>query len=224
MVGQFFAPILGGSAEAWAEANKVVMTSFFNPGAWEARMRSTPAYWSFERKYSVDWLADMCQLVGVPRPSEEESVELARRAGTWIVPQVRADFPGAADAIKRLYSAGYVLHTASGESSMDLKGYLGATGVLDCFGRLYGPDLVDTLKSGPDYYERIFADAGVSPADALVIDDSYVALSWAVQVGARTVLISSSQRRSEYSEALPKPCLTVGSLAELSPELLTSIN
>jgi HAD superfamily hydrolase (TIGR01509 family) len=224
MVGQFFAPILGGSAEAWAEANRVVITSFFSPGAWEARMNSTPDYWSFERKYNLDWLADMCQLVGVPTPSEEESVELARRAGAWIVSKVRADFPGAADAIRRLHDAGYILHTASGESSTDLKGYLGATGVLDCFGRLYGPDLVNTHKSGPDYYERIFADAGALPTDALVIDDSHVALSWAVQVGARTVLVTSKQRRSEYSEALPKPCLTVGSLAEVSPELLAGIN
>jgi hypothetical protein len=39
--------------------------------------------------------------------------------------------------------------------------------VRDLFGRLYGPDLVNTAKTGPVYYERIFDDAQVEPGQAI---------------------------------------------------------
>jgi beta-phosphoglucomutase-like phosphatase (HAD superfamily) len=96
------------------------------------------------------------------------------------------------DAIRMLHRQGYMLHTTSGESSLDLAGYLQAMGVSDCFGRLYGPDLIDTFKEGPEYYERMLADLGISPADALVVDDSPRAIQWATQVGARAVLVGDS--------------------------------
>ncbi len=69
-------------------------------------------------------------------------------------------------------------------------------GVRHCFTRLYGPDLVNALKTGPEFYERIFADAGVEPEKAVVVDDSPQALAWAVQVGAKTVLIHTKAAES----------------------------
>jgi hypothetical protein len=49
MVGEFFAPILGGSTTAWAEANRVVMDAFFVPTAWQARLRAAPDFRTFVR-------------------------------------------------------------------------------------------------------------------------------------------------------------------------------
>ena len=141
----------------------------------------------------------MCELVGVGTPPEEECLRLARCAVTFITRRVHAAFPGVVGAIRTLHRQGYTLHTASGESSLDLAGYLQAMGVHDCFGRLYGPDLIDTFKEGLEYYERMLADLGIAPADALVVDDSPRAIGWAMQVGARTVLVGDSslpQRRT----------------------------
>jgi HAD superfamily hydrolase (TIGR01509 family) len=121
------------------------------------------------------------------------------------------------DTIRILHRRGYSLHTASGEPSLDLEGYLHAMGVRGCFGRLYGPDLIDTLKEGPAYYECIFADLGIAAADALVVDDSPRAIQWAMQVGARTVLVGDSslpQRRTS---------LHIASLVEL-PALLQRLD
>ena len=64
-------------------------------------------------------------------------------------------------------------------------------GVRSCFDRLYGPDLIDTFKNGPTYYERIFADLGLNPTEALVVDDNQLAVRWATQVGAQAVLINN---------------------------------
>lgn len=128
-------------------------------------------------------------MVGVDMPDEAEALVLAERAERWVRPQVDAAIPGAADAIETLHAAGYRLFTASGEPSDDLHDYLGRMGVRERFQRLYGPDLIDTFKDGPAFYERIFADAGVAAEEALVVDDTPAAIGWAMEVGARAVLV-----------------------------------
>jgi HAD superfamily hydrolase (TIGR01509 family) len=214
LVGEFFTPLLGGTPEAWAEANRIVVAAeLFDPAAWRARLRAEPDYASFERAYLLDWLSQMCALVGVPGPPAEESVDLARRAGAWIIRHVDAAFPGVVHAVRLLHARGYALHTASGESSADLEGYLNGMGLRDCFVRLYGPDLIDTFKEGPEYYERLLSDAGVAPAHALVVDDSPHALDWAAQAGAQTVLVGTSP--SPPTRVMRR----IGSLAEL-PDLV----
>src|SRR5258708_23721353 len=127
----------------------------------------------------------------------------------FIPRRIQAAFPRVVDTIRTLHRQSYTLHTASGESSLDLAGYLHAMGVRDCFGRLYGPDLIEVLKEGPEYYERIFADLGIAAADALVVDDSPRVIEWATQVGACAVLVRDS--------SLPRTGTTVhiASLVEL---------
>jgi HAD superfamily hydrolase (TIGR01509 family) len=209
LVGEFFAPILGGAPGAWAEANRIVTARTLEPAAWMARLRAAPNYDVFDRAYQVEWLHEMCRLIGVPPPSEDESLTLVRRADAFIIPRVRAAFPGAAEAIRTLHGAGYALHTASGESSTDLAGYLDGMGVRECFGRLYGPDLIDTFKAGPAYYERLLVDAGVTPAEALIVDDSPLAVNWALQAGARAVLVDAAPAEDAAATA------RISSLAEL---------
>ena len=221
LVGAFFAPILGSTPEAWAEGNRAVSASLFEPDSWRRRLRAAPDYAAFERVYLLDWLGQMCRLVGVPMPPEEESLELARRADDSIPRRVNAAFPGATEAIRTLHARGYPLCTASGESSVELAGYLDGMGVRECFGRLYGSDLIDAFKAGPEFYERIFADATVAPSDAVVVDDSPEALGWAAQTGARTVLVDSRPHPDAWR--VPSGCLRIGSLVEL-PLILERLN
>ena len=214
LVGAFFPPILGGTAEAWGAANRVM-----GP-LWEEylRMYACQGVAAYQRAYLLAWLRGMCERVGVPVPPEDESLELARRASAYVTRRVRSAFPGAVEAIRELHARGYALHTASGEDSDDLAGYLEGMGVRECFGRLYGPDLVNTLKYAPEgtaYYTRIFADAGVAPVDALVVDDSPAALRWAADAGARTALVGVRPDDGFL------PDLTLGSLSELPRALST---
>src|SRR6266849_2501339 len=192
LVSEYFVPLLGGSPEAWSRANRLVADRLFEPDAWRRRVHAAADYRSFDRDYQVEWLRGMCELVGIETPPEKECLHLARRAAAFITCRVQAAFPCVVDTIRTLHRRGYMLHTASGESSLDLAGYLQAMGVRDCFGRLYGPDLIDTLKEGPAYYERMFADLGIAPADAQVVDDSPRAIECATQVGARAVLVGDS--------------------------------
>ena len=197
LVAEFFAPRLGGTQEAWSEANRIVISRLLEPAAWQARLQAAPDYRSFDYHYQLDWLRTMCELVHVPLPAEEACYHLALEATAAITRRVQAAFPGASETIRLLHRQGYLLYTASGEPSRDLANYLWGMGVHTCFQRLYGPDLIETFKAGPAYYERIFADAGVDPQAAVVVDNSLQALAWARQAGARTVLIGTGPSTQE---------------------------
>lgn len=209
LLGDFFTPILGGTPEAWAEANRIVAQPLWDDYARTMRGRVDADYMTYYREYELAWLGGMCELVGAPMPSEEETLDLVHRANDYVTRRVRSAFTGAIEAIRNLNSRGYQLHTASGEHSTELNGYLEGMNVRGCFWHLYGPDLVNTLKEGPEYYIRIFADAGVSQNEALVIDDSPIAISWAAKAGARTVLVSPAAYNEYNSD------LTIASIAEL---------
>ncbi|GCE07095.1 HAD family hydrolase [Dictyobacter aurantiacus] len=213
LVGEFFPPRLGGTALAWAEANLDVMEQMFEPPNWERRLEAASDYASFYRQYGLDWLGGMCALLNISCPVEEECIELVEQANAFIIPRVRSAFPGAAQAIRRLYDAGYTLHTASGEPSNELAYYLEGMEVRDCFGRLYGPDLIDTFKLTPRYYERVFADLGIEPAEALIVDDRPDCIDQAARLGAHTVLIGPK------SPETYRPDLRLASLAELPEQM-----
>jgi phosphoglycolate phosphatase len=134
----------------------------------------------------------MCEHAGIEVPDEDACYGLACETEEYVMPRVRAEFPGAGEAIRSLRGAGFRLGTASGHPSRDLEGILATMGVREHFAdRLYGPDLVGVLKNGPEYYRRIFADTGVPAAEALTVDDSPRAVAWATAAGARAVLVSS---------------------------------
>ena len=205
LVGEFFAPRLGGSRWAWAEANRRVATSLFADSV--ADLDDEREFAAFERRYNRLWLPPMCQWVGVETPPDEQIDALCREATGWITARVHAPQKGAPEAVRRLSRDGYRLFTASGEDSVALDGYLSAMGIRDCFGeRLYGPDLLGVMKSGPWYYERLFADAGIDPADALVVDDSPKAIAWARGLGARALHVGTDLTRlADLPEWLSQP-------------------
>lgn len=203
--GAFLSPRLGGAAAAWAEANAVVV-----PPLWEKYSPVMGAPFEGEvdqaamwRAYQIDWLRSMAAFAGRPAPdSDDECYAMAREASMYITERVQAAFPGVVETLRRLHAEGTTLYTASGQVSWELEGYLTGMGVIDLFQqRLYGSDLLKTGKGGPHFYDRLFADSGVAPADALVIDDSLRAVQAATRAGARAVLVGAT-RPPAYDGAL----------------------
>src|SRR5262249_24311232 len=131
LVGEFFPPLLGGTPEAWAEANGIVVIRQLEEYARTMAGRVEVDYAAFLRAAYLGWLGGMCELVGVAVPDEEECVALARRAAEYVIPRVRSAYPGAAEAIRTLADRGYEIHTASGEYSVELAGHLEGMGVRD---------------------------------------------------------------------------------------------
>ena len=186
LMGAYFAPRLGRTAQEWNIAHRIVTKRLVDQGA--VLQQVTPDFITFHDTYDSSWLSGMCELLELPIP--EDCLALAEAAIASLSSHIQAVLPGAVEAIQTLHSQGYPLHTASGAASFEIAGYLEAAGVRSCFGRCYGADLINTFKQGPAYFERLFADLGLRPAEALVVDDGVHVLSWAAQVGAKTLLVS----------------------------------
>jgi HAD superfamily hydrolase (TIGR01509 family) len=214
LISAFLAPRLGGDPAGWMTANRIVAERQFADYTRTMSGRTDLDVAAYLRANQVEWLTGMCALVGVPAPPADECLALAEATAAYVTPRVDAAFPGAVAAIRQLHAAGYTLHTASGEWQADLHGYLTGMAVRDLFGNLYGTDRINTFKQGPAYYTRIFADAGVAPAAALVVDDSPAAVGWARAAGARAVLVGVAGGAPVLSDAP-----AIGSLADL-PALL----
>jgi HAD superfamily hydrolase (TIGR01509 family) len=212
LLGDFFPPRLGGTAEDWGTANRATAPQLWTDESMERLWREAGgSYSAFVNLYGLVWMKSMCEYLGRPAPPQEQCVQLAAEAAAYVRPRVRAELSGAAQAVRQLKGMGFQLFTASGEASEDLADYLGTMGVRDCFERLYGPDLIDYLKMGPEFYARIFADAGVAPEEALVVEDRPEAAGWAASLGARTVLIGAGAP----GRSLPAGSVTLESLAQL---------
>jgi HAD superfamily hydrolase (TIGR01509 family) len=209
LVGEFFAPRLGGSPEAWGVANHEVMRRSWREGGFGG----FDVYYAqvaglHDEAFEADldahlnaWLRTMCQLVGVPIPSD--AVALANAACTFVTERVRAPFPDVVEAVQDLAGRGYALHTASGERSLELDGYLRALGIRQLFAdRLFGADLARIPKAGPEFYSRMFDSLGISASDAVIVDDSPIALAWAAQEGAETILIDRDARHAHAGRSI----------------------
>ena len=213
LLGEFFPPRLGGTPEGWAAVNRVVAERLFAAYERDWVGRTDVPFEDYWQPYQVAWLGGMCEALGLPTPPPDEAYRLAEEATVYVTHRVNAAFPGVVEAVRELHRQGYPLHTASGERSNELNGYLTCMGIRDCFSRLYGPDLIGTLKQGPAFHERLLADAGVDPRDALVVDDSPLVMGWVRDIGATGVLVHP---------ALPTDtpaAHVIGRLAELPPFL-----
>ena len=131
--------------------------------------------------------------MGLPAP--ENTLERARSTQFEALSLCNAAFPGASEALTALSAAGYRLHMASGQESEYLRAALiGAQ--LNAFPeRLYGPDLIDCAKEGPEYYRCLFADLGVPSGEVLIVDDQPAVIAWALEAGAAVLQSHLSPER-----------------------------
>jgi HAD superfamily hydrolase (TIGR01509 family) len=213
LVGEYFAPRLGGSTEAWSVANRVVFTHL------ESMLIAGPGqqdYVSWFDGYQIRWLKEMAAQVGVKVPKDDgECLEMVWDSVDYITHHVHSAFPGATESVKLLHAAGFTLFTSSGEHSRQLDGHLKCMGIRDCFKTLYGSDLVNCGKYSIVFYKRIFKHSGVNPIEALVVDDKTDYLTWAANLGAKTCLVAAHLNKKAEVD------LVISKLADLPAALET---
>jgi FMN phosphatase YigB (HAD superfamily) len=196
LIAECLPRLLGGRGGEWADAN---VWAFDRQWArWEAAMRS-PVTMTIREWFDADaanWLYDMCEMVGVERPSENDAVRIANDTLRYVRERVGIQVPAIVDRLRSFRDRGLTLHVASGDAHEDLVEYLRTIGVRDVFDRVYGSDLVNVWKSSAAFYRAILADTGVEPANAVVVDDSERAIEWAAEAGLRGVLV---RRRADQS-------------------------
>jgi HAD superfamily hydrolase (TIGR01509 family) len=185
LLGEYLTPRLGGTHDAWANANvSVFERSWARYLAQLERAGDSPGVEAWIREDRRVWMLEMCEELGLPAPPDLEAYAIA--TATWVSERVRADIPGAIDTVRWLDDAGLTLNTASGGLSWEIEPYLRGMDIRDRFDHLYGPDLVDRWKNGPHFYAAILADCGASPEESVVVEDSEAMRAAAGSLGLRT--------------------------------------
>jgi HAD superfamily hydrolase (TIGR01509 family) len=189
LIGEFLAPRLGGRHEDWGAANVPAFERQWARFQQAAAAGGPADIRGFFAKDARQWFLDMCDGVGIARPPDEVADAIAADTVRYVKAHLDIRVPRALVALRVLRARGVVLHTASADAHDDLVEYLERIGGRDLFDRVYGSDLVNTWKIGPDYYRAVLADSGVDPARAAVVDDSPQALAWARECGLRGFLV-----------------------------------
>ena len=192
LIGEFMPARLGGTAEQWASANRVVFPQVW--GDLQTRLPDFASHEEFQRTYPTKWMRAMCAHIGIASPPDDDAVTLYCELSIFVGEQATSAIAGAADAVLSLHRAGFTLYTASGTTSWELRGIMAKMGIGEAFSKLYGPDLVDRVKYGPAFYQKLFADAGIDPSRALVIDSDSACCRWASEAGAHAVWIDPDGR------------------------------
>ncbi|MBF6600048.1 MAG: hypothetical protein IVW36_06025 [Dehalococcoidia bacterium] len=190
LIGEFMPPRLGGTAEAWATANRRVF-----PAIWSDLQRWLPQAKTqdeFRRAYATRWLRAICARLRIEPPADEQAISLHGELCVYVAERAGSAIEGAREAVLALRRAGYELYTASGTPSTELRGIMAKMELPDAFTTLYGPDIVDRVKHGAPFYETVFRHAGVSAGSVLVIDSDDACCAWAVAAGARSLRVDPS--------------------------------
>ena len=196
LLGEFFAPRLGGTPRSWGDANRVVFERIWRD--WERlQERGVEVGVDWWPAQDRRWLAGMCEQVGVGMPADVDGTVRASRA--HVMAHIECAYSDAAPAVRAMHVRGLTLHLASGGQTYELEPYLRRMGIRELIGRPYGVDLLGVNKTSRRYYERIVADAGVDPRDALVVDSHARPLEWADAVGFRTVHVDRLRTGSRFT-------------------------
>jgi phosphoglycolate phosphatase-like HAD superfamily hydrolase len=187
LVGEYFTPKFGGEPYLWAEGNLNFVGEImreYNEAICDNRDID---YKTYHADFVKRWIEEMFNYVGVKLPAKSEYKQIYREAIEYITPNIRSSFPGVVDAIKKLKRFGFKLYTASGEDSLELKGYLQGMRVKDLFENFYGPDLINTHKTNDNFFKRVLDDIWFEPDRTIIIEDNPKFLECALNSGANVV-------------------------------------
>jgi beta-phosphoglucomutase len=127
-------------------------------------------------------------------------------------------YPGAADCVRRL-GATWPLGIASGALRHEIEAVLQPHGLAPLFRFIVAAGDTQSGKPLPDPYQRAAALHGVQPASCVAIEDSRWGIESAKSAGLWCVALTHTYPVSELLDA----DAIVGSLAEVTPELIRSV-
>ncbi len=149
LVGEFLAPRLGGSREAWGAANVPAFEREWARFLAAASAGGPPDIRGFFANDRRQWFLDMCDGVGVARPPDDVAEVIAADTVRYVRAHLDIPVPRVLDALRALRGRGIVLHIASADAHDELVEFLERIGARELFDRVYGSDLVTPGSSGP---------------------------------------------------------------------------
>lgn len=220
LVGEYYSKRFGGDPEIWGEANQKIITSFFDIYLRDGKDKFRD-YSAFYDDFKKKMVTRMFKETGNQLPENINYIEVFNAVTQYVIPKVRSAIPGIIESIKELNSRGFILYTAAGVVSVEMKMYLEAMGVVQYFKGFYGPDLINTWKFGSDFYKAIFKHSKVDATKAIVIEDQPRFLENALKAGANVIQACIT---GEHKPQFPFYVVNMTELPNVIDNLIITLN
>jgi HAD superfamily hydrolase (TIGR01509 family) len=166
---------------------------------------------------STEWSRFLHEHAGVPDDAGAINAEVVRR----MLAAYRDDLPllpGAVDAVRRA-AARFPLGLASSSNRELIDVVLDVAGLAPYFAVTVSSEEVPRGKPAPDVYLEAAGRLGVEPTRCAAVEDSHGGIRSAKAAGMRVVAIPNPTYPPD-DDALAQADVVIGSLSELTPELL----
>jgi HAD superfamily hydrolase (TIGR01509 family) len=167
---------------------------------------------------SVEWSRYLHEVAGVPDDPETINDEVVRR----MLAAYRQRLPlidGAVAVVQRL-AARYRLGLASSSNRTLIDAVLDLAGLSEYFQVTVSSEEVARGKPAPDVYLEAARRLGVEPLHCAAVEDSHAGIRSAKAAGMRVIAIPNPAYPPD-EESLAQADVTIRSLDELTPELVT---
>ncbi len=168
---------------------------------------------------STEWSLYLHETAGVPEEPEAINAEVVRR----MLAAYRDHLPliiGAVEAVRRL-AARYPLGLASSSNRPLIDAALEAARLTACFTATVSSEEVARGKPAPDVYLEAARLLAVEPNACAAVEDSHGGIQSAKAAGMR-VIVFPNESYPPDAASLARADVTIGSLDELTPELIDS--
>jgi phosphoglycolate phosphatase-like HAD superfamily hydrolase len=213
-LGEVLAPALGGTVDDWGRANAEVFPDVFA----QLQLDADPTI-SVQDGYDIEdrtIVLAMCDWLGIPRPNDHDAARLGRDYTVHVRRNTRALFPAAPDMVRTLAESHH-LHMATGNPSWVVEPFLEGIGLRHLIGFPCGPDLIGVFKRSDLFHAKLFEAVGVSPRDAVVVDDVPQQVANARAAGASTILVTREPVEPNVADAVVSdPSQVAAAVAALS--------
>jgi phosphoglycolate phosphatase len=135
------------------------------------------------------------QAVGAARAAD--GVRLFRERYPEVAIEKSHLLPGVRETVEDLDARGHPMAVASNKPARFSRMILDAKGIGSRFRGIGGPDAGTPAKPDPVMLLRLMADAGVSPAETVVVGDMEVDHAFARAAGCRVALVPGGSRTRE---------------------------
>lgn len=167
---------------------------------------------------SLEWSRYLHDVAGVPDEPEEINSEVMRRMlaayGEWL-----PLLPGATEAVRRLGQR-FLLGLASSSNRVLIDRVLETADLVPFFRATVSSEEVAQGKPAPDVYLEAARQLGVAPDRCAAVEDSHGGIRSAHAAGMRVVAIPNASY-PPGDDALARADVVLGSLAELTPEVVS---
>jgi len=201
--------VLIQSEEVWDEVRETFVRE--RGGRYDAEIQRAMMGMS-----STEWSLYLHETAGVPEEPEAINTEVRRMLAAY-----RDHLPlidGAVEAVQRL-AARYPLGLASSSNRPLINAALETAGLAVCFAATVSSEEVARGKPAPDVYIEASRRLGVEPNACAAIEDSHGGIQSAKAAGMR-VIVFPNQSYPPDAASLGQADATIGSLDELTPELI----